>query len=97
MSIHLYASAAESKVIILDQRQQYNIITQFHIVRQGVFVLNLFQYCTPFVSFTQFNSVYYFNIIHIDFGCQSQFYKSCIDQHIGFGCFCGILYGVYTV
>ncbi|KAK2170077.1 hypothetical protein NP493_1164g00000 [Ridgeia piscesae] len=54
MSIHLCVSAAEFKVI-LDRDSSTVSVFKFRIARQGVLALNLFQNCTPFASFTQFN------------------------------------------
>ena len=54
MSIHLYVLAAESKVIFrLATAVLY--YRSVRIIRRGLMVLNLFQNCTPFVSFTHFS------------------------------------------
>ena len=73
MLIHLCVSATEFKVILDHDSSQYCVIAppQFASPDEA---LNLFQNCIPFASFTQsiFDSLYYFNVIHIYIGCQCQ-------------------------
>ena len=67
MSIHLCVSAAEFKVILDRDRVLCYRSASVRIARRGALALNLIQnwYHSQDLLSSTFDSVYYFNVIHI--------------------------------